>query len=313
MKEVTIVIPTRNAGPRLAQVLDAITDQKDVTAPEVLVIDSSSEDDHTRRILRERRLHFHTIAPEEFNHGETRNAAARMAATPLVAFLSQDAVPAHSHWLRELIRPFEDGHIAASWAAQIPRPGTHPFQRINLVRHMDASTTVLVRHGFTPEEFELMSPEERWQAIRFDNVSSCIRRELLLEHPFPRREFAEDLAWSRHMLCRGYSLAFCPAARVEHSHDVNSEEFSRRVFLAHRALRELCDFLPMDSRLLQLRRCVATMLRFQEATLKERPLHPGSCLLQLVQAPWFAAMQMSAMWRGSHSASYAPPEGAPSR
>ncbi len=227
---VTIVIPTLNAGPLLSKVLDAIADQEAPFAFQVLAVDSGSTDE-TLDLLNKRGVRISSIDGAEFNHGTTRSKAAiDLCETPLVAFLSQDAVPFDSNWLHELAMPLADERVAGSHAVQRPAIGAHPFQLVNAQRLSEGQQTFL---PFTAAEFAALNPSERLARISFDNVSSMVRRDVLAEHPFPHCMFGEDLRWAREVLSHGHRLVRCGAARVTHSHSVNTAEFKDRARWTH--------------------------------------------------------------------------------
>ncbi|MCB9831260.1 MAG: glycosyltransferase [Planctomycetes bacterium] len=303
---VSVFIPTLDAGPRLDDLLLALERQRGVDL-EILVTDSGSEDGDTLRILATHGIEPARIDRADFDHGDTRNAAARRARGELIAFLSQDALPLDDDYLVRLAAPFVDPTVAGAFAAQEPRPDVHPFQRLNLDRHMAGSASWELRPAIEPAAWAAMAPAERVERIRFDDVASMIRTSDLIARPFPRRAFAEDLAWARSSLLAGRALAFCPGARVQHSHGLDRGEFSTRTALVHAALRELCDFVPIDGPALLVRRIVGTSLRFWRAAITA----PGRSIWRRVGdvlvAPYWATVQMRAMRRGAAGARYLPP------
>lgn len=64
-----------------------------------------------------------------------------------------------------------------------------------------------------------MSPEKRLELIRFDDVTSCIRRRVWEEFPLPERNYGEDMAWAKTVLLSGHKIAYTPEARVWHTHE----------------------------------------------------------------------------------------------
>ncbi|MFT7618073.1 MAG: rhamnosyltransferase [Planctomycetota bacterium] len=306
--QVTVFIPTLNGGSKLGEVLDAVLAQECDFEFDLLVFDSESTDEKTHQALKDRNVEWRTIRRTEFNHGQTRNEAAQASSSEVMAFLSQDACPANRRWLAKLVDPILRNNAVASYAAQQPTADCHPYQLLNLNKHMDEAEELELRQPLTAAEFEAMEPQERVERIRFDNVSSAIRRTVLLELPFPVTDFGEDLEWSRNILLAGESTAFVKNAVVFHSHAVSKGEFFDRVMAVHKSLRELCDFVPIDNRRLQLRRILGTTLRFQQACLATKTAGFATRFLGFVMAPVFATMQMEAMYRGCHQAEYQAPE-----
>ncbi|HGY89720.1 MAG TPA: glycosyltransferase family 2 protein, partial [Planctomycetes bacterium] len=221
---VTVVIPTLNASRWLPALLSSLRGQDYEGPMEILVIDSSS-DDGTRAILEREAVPHEVISRKEFQHGRTRNRAVSLCRTDLVAFLSQDARPADASWLGKLVTALVETGSVGAYARQIAPIDVHPFQALNLERHMPSGTTQdespRVQPPLDAATWDDLSPIARLRRIRFDNVSSLVIREFLMTCPFPELEFGEDLTWARNTLLRGRSLAFAPAAKVVHTHGVN--------------------------------------------------------------------------------------------
>jgi rhamnosyltransferase len=89
------------------------------------------------------------------------------------------------------------------------------------------------------DTYEALSPAERLALCTFDNVCSCIRRDVWKRHPFRAAAIAEDLAWAKEVLLEGYDLAYVPGAAVVHSHDRPASYELRRTYLVHQQLRRL--------------------------------------------------------------------------
>src|SRR5215475_8352042 len=115
---IAVVIPTRNAGPRLARLLDAIAEQDDVVADPIVAVDSGSTDG-TLDLLTRRGVRVLSVPPEQFNHGETRNHGLSVIRNELAVLTVQDAVPASKHWLVSLVAPLDqDRTLAGTYARQ---------------------------------------------------------------------------------------------------------------------------------------------------------------------------------------------------
>jgi hypothetical protein len=101
---VTVAIPVLDGGPRLGDVLRAVAAQRVDRPVEILVADSGSRDGSAALA---RRLGADVFEVASFSHGGTRNLLVQRAAGDHVAFLTQDAVPAHDGWLAELLAASE--------------------------------------------------------------------------------------------------------------------------------------------------------------------------------------------------------------
>ena len=120
--DASIVLLTFNGERYLAQVLEMIRHQNQPPR-EIIAIDSGSTDG-TLDILQQTGITLHQIPNAEFSHPKTRNLGAQMAQGKYVVFLTQDATPADSCWLEQLLKPFEEfPHVAGTFSRQVPRPG----------------------------------------------------------------------------------------------------------------------------------------------------------------------------------------------
>ena len=100
--DVSIVIPTKNAGELIDRVLESIFNQKTTYQYEVICIDSGSKDD-TISIIQKYDVKLFQIRPDEFGHGKTRNYGASKGTGEFIVFITQDALPATDTWLQNFI------------------------------------------------------------------------------------------------------------------------------------------------------------------------------------------------------------------
>ncbi|MGE4425298.1 MAG: glycosyltransferase family 2 protein [Solirubrobacteraceae bacterium] len=105
MGSISVAIPVLNGGPLLGDVLAAVAGQDDPDLAEIVVCDSGSDDGSVER-ARAAGARVIGIDRRTFGHGRTRNLLMRETRGDVVAFLTQDAVPAGAGWLRALTAPF---------------------------------------------------------------------------------------------------------------------------------------------------------------------------------------------------------------
>ena len=99
MSTVTVAIPVLNGARYLDEVLAAVRAQRVDRDVEILIVDSGSTDG-SLEITRRHGAVVHEIDKSEFSHGGTRNSMMGAARGDHVAFLTQDATPAHDRWQR---------------------------------------------------------------------------------------------------------------------------------------------------------------------------------------------------------------------
>jgi GT2 family glycosyltransferase len=245
---ISVVIPTRNAGPDFVHVLNMIKRQKGIKPAEVILVDSSSDDD-TVRIARHYGARIFSIDPADFGHGRTRNFGARQAGGEYIIFLSQDAIPAGDLCFRDMILGMqEDQALAAVSARQIPRSDADLYACWEIWNHYEkfmqysGDRVLSVSKG----SFDSLGPADKRRTAQIDNVFSCIRRSVFLETLFSDIPYAEDLDLGLRLLRKGYKLAFLSSIAAIHSHNRDAMYYFRRSCTDRRALVSLVGYEPMD-------------------------------------------------------------------
>jgi len=219
---VSVVIPVKDGGGQLRRCLDAIARQRIDDGVEVVVVDSGSSDDSIA-IARSFGAKVHQIAPEEFNHGATRNLGVSLASGPYLVFTSQDAEPEGEDWLERLVAPLrDDARVAGVYGRQVAHADAKPPERFFLE----------FLYGPNPKVQRAASREERsLQTTLFSNATSVIRRDVLERFPFAADIImSEDQEWSQRVLLAGYTIVYEPRAVVRHSHPYTLRAAFRRFF-----------------------------------------------------------------------------------
>lgn len=199
---ISICLPTWNGERDLARLLPALARQS--CEIEIVAVDSSSTDG-TREMLERAGARVETIVQREFGHGRTRNQLARMARGEFVVFLTQDAEPRDADTIATLVGALDDARTAGAFARILPRHDDDPLTARTVLDHPDASERAWVGETGTA-------------LLRFNDVASAIRRQVLIDLPFPDIAFGEDVAWARAAVERGFRVRFEPRAVVLHAH-----------------------------------------------------------------------------------------------
>jgi rhamnosyltransferase len=237
--KVSVVIPTKNAGLQLCNVLDSLMGQHTAWPFDVLVVDSGSTDGTVEAVKRYRSVRLIQIPASEFGHGKTRNFAIANTTGDFVAMLTQDALPVGPLWLSELVNVIEtDAQIAGVFGRHIAYRNASPFARYELEQHF---------LGFLSQpvvELDDRVRYERDEGYRqylyfFSDNNSMLRRSVWQKIPYPEVDFAEDQAWARLIIEAGYRKAYAHNAVVCHSHNYGFVERLQRSFDESFALRRL--------------------------------------------------------------------------
>ena len=234
----SIVIPTLNGGTDFEKCLDMISRQRTDAPFEVIVIDSGSSDG-TLALAQRFGTRKYLIRKSQFNHGLTRQWGAQLAKGDYVVFCSQDAVPADEDWLEALLQNFSDPLVAGAYSRQLARPDCDPIARNALETWITGSEARSVQRISAREEYDALSAWNKRLFVNFDDVSSCVRKEMLLQFPYADVKFGEDIEWSRRVMEAGYKIVYEPRSRVLHSHKTSIIGNYRRAVLDQRMAKEL--------------------------------------------------------------------------
>ena len=236
--EVTLFIPTWNAGVEFRENYRLMSLQELDRSFEILIIDSGSTDG-TIEFLKSQEARLIQIPSSEFNHGFTRNRAIQEAKGEIVIMTVQDARPYDRYWMQKLVDGLTDPRVAGAYSRQLPRSDANPLIKERLKAWSATSERRKVQFIEDRAEFEALQPLEKMSRVIFDNVSSCVRRSVALEIPFRRRQFGEDIDWGYRAILGGYRIVFEPQSKVIHSHNRSSWYEFKRIYLDHQNLHGL--------------------------------------------------------------------------
>lgn len=251
----TVAILTFNGARYLERILEAVSRQQIEGDFEILVVDSGSTDSTLQIVSRFPRVRLHEIPNHEFGHGRTRNLAAKLAHGRYIAYLTHDAVPLGTSWLRELLAPFAiDPKVVGVMGKQVPRPQCFPLLKYEINGAFarfgpDFGTTILYHDDFVRDE------ATRAALTFYSDVNSAARRDVLLKQiPYRDVRYAEDQLFGQDVIAAGLHKAYAPRAAVEHSNDLTLREFGARIFDETVGLRQIGVVVPPLSWLGQWRR-----------------------------------------------------------
>ncbi len=214
----SIVVPFRNAEAFIGLLLPKLLEQYNCI--EIIAIDSESTD-ATAQLLNSYPVKYIHILASEFNHGATRDMAMRLAASEIVVFLTQDALPTSADAISRLVSSFDDPAVAMAYGRQLPRQTAKPIE-------------AHARLFNYPAKSQIKSFEDRVtlgiKTAFCSNSFAAYRKSSYLEAGgFPANVIlSEDTFLAAKMLKYGHKIAYNTDACVYHSHDYTIfEEFCR--------------------------------------------------------------------------------------
>jgi glycosyltransferase involved in cell wall biosynthesis len=237
-KKVSIIIPTKDPGPDFRFALEKIKGQRGVKEVEVLVIDSGSSDE-TLTLAKRYGSKVHSIRPEDFDHGLTRNLAAEMATGDYLLFMVQDAIPIGDRWLHDMANALEsDGKIAAATCRQLPKSDADLFACFSMYSHQRAMEFIKDRVASPRADLNSLSQIERRKLSGLEDVCTIVRSDVFKKLKF-RPGYAEDLDLGMRILKDNHRIAFLHSCGVVHSHNRKPDYFLKRIYVDNKALHKI--------------------------------------------------------------------------
>jgi rhamnosyltransferase len=218
--KIVIIIPTLNASSYLSQTLSSFNSQTLFT--QKIIIDSSSTD-YTQQLALEAGCTLEVIPRSEFDHGGTRNQAARLARGDIFVFLTQDVLPQDQHFIENLVRPIINGTASASYARQVAAPSASPLERFfRAYRFPSVSSLKRAEVG------QSLSVQD----VQFSNAASAISNTAFWEiGGFTEGVIlGEDVMLASKLLKAGHTIAYQADAVVWHTHDYGLMQQFKRYF-----------------------------------------------------------------------------------
>lgn len=226
----SVLIPVKNGGELLSDVIDAVLSQHVPWLYEVIVADSGSIDG-TVDLVRRKGVQCISIPPNEFGHGKTRNLLASKAKGRFLVFLTQDAKPASSNWLQEIVNACDsDDEVAGAFGPHMAHPNARFVTKKELELHFASFGENNTKYKLEDHSRFEVDPGYRQLLHFFSNNNSCLRKSVWEEIPFSDVAFAEDQIWALNIIKRGYVKIYAAKAYVFHSHDFGVWETLQRNF-----------------------------------------------------------------------------------
>ena len=136
-------------------------------------------------------------------------------------FMTQDAVPADEYLIEELLKPYEDPKVSATYARQLPRENADELERYT--RNFNYPKESRVKSLADLEELGI-------KTYFCSNACASYKKSVYqkLGGFVEKTIFNEDMIMAAAMIHGGYKIAYAAKAKVIHSHNYSYiEQFTR--------------------------------------------------------------------------------------
>jgi len=225
--KISVVIRAKDEGKWIGACLFSITQQIIPFDVEVILVDSGSTD-NTMTIANRFKANILKYGSVKFNYSKALNIGFEAATGDVVVCLSAHCVPVHRNWLSELVKPFNDVNVVASYGRQLPTQESDPVDKRDLLTVFGVEDRVKVGDFF------------------FHNANSAIRKSVWEVYKFDEEIHGlEDRFWAKNILAADCGvIAYCSRASVYHEHGLNQSNDPERVA----RIVKLLDILHDDER-----------------------------------------------------------------
>lgn len=234
VEKVSLVIPTKNAGPEFDSILKKIVSQKHLSELEVILVDSGSTD-QTLAYAKKHGVTIVKMKPEEFSHSKSRNLGARSATGKYIVFTVQDAHLLNDSTLCDSINFLKQNKVSACTARQIPRSDTDIFsswQISNFVDFICPKKQDLII-DIDAQSFAKLTSVNKRSFCTLDDVFAVYEKKFFdaVGGYEEALTYGEDLEMGKRLIENGYTLGFLYSNGVVHSHNRPASYFLKRYYV----------------------------------------------------------------------------------
>lgn len=244
--KIDVIIPIYKPDKKYDRLLQALKKQS-LMPNHIYIIHTMAEGKEEKkensRYAGMNNLSIINIRKEEFNHGGTRNKGVRMSDAEFVLMMTQDAVPADTHLLEELVRPFAEEQVAATYARQLAT------KEVGVIEQYTRT--------FNYPEQEQKKTKEDLKRLGIktyfcSDVCAMYRKSVYEKMGgfVTKTIFNEDMIMASKMIQAGYAIVYAAKAKVYHAHKYTGlQQFQRNFDLgvSHREFSEIFDQVTSES------------------------------------------------------------------
>ncbi len=227
--QVSVVIPTYNAGEEFYWLLRKLGGQKGISKVEIVIVDSGSSD-QTVSIAREQGCCIIEIPQSEFSHSHARNLGAATAGGDYLMFMVQDAYPIGDYWLHGMVSfllEHRTERVVAASCAEYCRADSDAMYDFNVDTHY---RFLMCRDADRIGEFRGDDHMSLRSYGQLSDVSCLIPKKIFEQYGY-RGDYAEDLDLGIRLIRDDHRVAMLASIKTIHSHYRPAHYYFKRSFV----------------------------------------------------------------------------------
>lgn len=220
--KVDVIIPTYRSDDKFDRLIEMLYCQ--TIKPNRVIVLHTEEFEGQEQTIPESKGSNITVIPinkEKFDHGGTRKFGASLSDADIIMFMTQDAIPVDEFLIENLLKPYEDPWVTATYARQLPDEKTDLLERYT-------------RNFNYPKKSKVKSLKDQNElgikTYFCSNVCATYRNSMYRELGgfVEKTIFNEDMIMAARMIKAGCRIAYVAEAMVLHAHQYSFlQQFSR--------------------------------------------------------------------------------------
>ena len=216
---VDIICPLYNAEKYIDKLNKSLLMQKDVTVNNIIYA-LTVTNDKTLDYLKENNCNYVLVAKKDFSHSLTRSNIGLKSNADIISFVTQDVVIEDQYWLKKLIKPIEEGKVAASYSRQITK-----FNNIEkYTRESNYGPKSYIKSKEDIEKYKIST-------FFFSDAACSIKTSIYKElNAYDNKDLPtnEDMYFAYKLIMNDYKIMYCSDSIVYHSHNFTLKELYNR-------------------------------------------------------------------------------------
>ncbi len=216
---VDIICPLYNAEDYIFNLHKSILKQKNVNIKNIKYILTECED-NTENILNDNNIVYQIIKKEDFSHSLTRENAAKESNADIIVFITQDIIIEDDKWLKNLIKPIENGKVQACYSRQLSKYN-------NIEKY--------TRESNYPDKSVIKSKKDidkmGLKTFFFSDAASAIKKDVFEKlNYYDEKDLPinEDMYFAYKLIMNNYKIKYCSDSIVYHSHNFTLKQIYDR-------------------------------------------------------------------------------------